>query len=85
MESSEQSLFDEIFLHLEIEAVARELSILDETMHECPRVAAIFHKSKLELLNNPAAYMIKQAEVARLTWENQPAIAKYMYQEEDRE
>ncbi len=88
MSSSEQPHFDDIFTHLEIEAVTRELSILDEAMDECNRnnrfrAAALFESSKTELLNNPKAYLLKQAETARLTWLHQPTLAKYMYQENE--
>ena len=85
MTSHEQPRFDEISLHLEIETVARELSTLDETLQVCRGSLAekVFERFRMELLRDPAAYMIRQAETARLTWQHQPVLARYLYQEND--
>lgn len=90
MNFSEHPLFEEISSHLEIEMVARELSILDEAAYESESglrllAAASFKRAKMELLEDPATYFIKRAETARDTWEQHPDIAKYMYTEDDKE
>lgn len=81
----DSSRFEDIFLHLEVESVTRELSILEEAMHECSRPLAkkAFEGARMELLRDPAAYLLKQADTARLTWQHQPGLAKFIYQEND--